>query len=77
MNALRARSKCDVSRKRVLSSATHVVGSKLAIGGATYSNHADLVGSMREWVSDWYDETYCGTASGAVSWCGPPSFTRS
>lgn len=35
-------------------SAFTAVGSKQATGGAGYFNHADLSGSMWEWVLDWY-----------------------
>jgi formylglycine-generating enzyme len=39
------------------------VGSKLATGGAGYFGHADLAGSMWEWVHDWYGGSTYGSAS--------------
>jgi formylglycine-generating enzyme required for sulfatase activity len=47
-----------------------VVGSKLrtnGTGGNGYFNHADLAGSMWEWVFDGYNGTYYGTTAAPVS----------
>jgi formylglycine-generating enzyme required for sulfatase activity len=43
------------------------VGSKLATGGAGYFGHADLAGSVCEWVFDWYADSYYGSPGSPVT----------
>jgi len=44
------------------------VGSKVSLGGAGAFGHADLAGSVSEWVFDWFSSSYYGI-SGAPSAC--------
>jgi formylglycine-generating enzyme required for sulfatase activity len=50
-----------------------VVGSKLT-SGAGYFGHADLAGSVSEWVFDWYDERYYGELGGTAKACDNCAF---
>jgi formylglycine-generating enzyme len=43
------------------------VGSRLATGGAGYFGHADLAGSMYEWVFDGYSASYYGFTDSPVA----------
>lgn len=55
------RANCSFGEGSPASTSRMEVGSKLATGGAGYFNHADLAGSVSEWVFDWFLGNYYGT----------------
>jgi formylglycine-generating enzyme required for sulfatase activity len=53
------------------------VGSKVNLGGAGAFGHADLAGSVAEWVFDWFSSSYYGTSGAAVSCSNCANATQS